>query len=166
MAAVCGPHGALYQRYSDDILIICRVEEEESIRDALVTTMNAHKLVTNDEKTERAIFDAANSQVFQYLGFNLTPKRATIRPSSLARQWRKLKYSIAKTRKIAAKAIAEGRADKIYTKRLRRRFSPVGVRNFSAYARRAALAFGSRKIVQQVMRLEREADEAIRELTK
>lgn len=122
MAALCEKYGSLYQRYSDDILIICSFENEKMISDALLTAVADEKLEIKDEKTERAIFDVDNQQVFQYLGFNITPDGATIRPSSLARQWRKLKYSIAKTKKIGSLAIAEGRADKIFTKRLRRRF--------------------------------------------
>ena len=166
IGALCNAQGALYQRYSDDILVICGIEQEKAIRDALLAAVERHKLEIKVEKTERAMFDAANPADFQYLGFNVTPSGATIRPSSLGRQWRKLKYSIAKTRKIGEAAIAEGRSDKVFAKRLRRRFSPVGVRNFSAYARRAANAFGSRKITRQVTRLERSADEAIRDLNK
>ena len=166
IAALCKALGALYQRYSDDILIICSIEQETLICDALLATVKSQKLEIKDAKTERAVFGAAGPEVFQYLGFNVTPSGATIRPGSLARQWRKLKYSIAKTRKIGSAAIAEGRSKQVFTKRLRRRFYPVGVRNFSAYARRAAKAFGSKQIVRQVMRLERRADEAIRELKK
>ncbi|MBN9457235.1 MAG: group II intron reverse transcriptase domain-containing protein [Bosea sp.] len=164
MASLCRSYGALYQRYSDDILVICKPEHEADIRVALLAAIAQAKLEIKDEKTERALFGAKSDAVFQYLGFNVTQTGATIRPSSLARQWRKLKYSIKKTRKIGELAIAEGRADKIYTKRLRRRFYPVGVRNFSAYARRAATAFGSKSIARQVKRLERRADEAIRDL--
>jgi RNA-directed DNA polymerase len=166
MAALCNARRALYQRYSDDILVVCSIEDEKVIRDALLASVVGHKLEIKDEKTERAVFDAAKPAVFQYLGFNVTPSGATIRPSSLARQWRKLKYSVAKTRKDGAVAIAEGRSDKVFTKRLRRRFYPVGVRNFSAYARRAAKAFESKRIARQVARLERKADEAIRDLNK
>ena len=166
MASICSASGALYQRYSDDILIVCGLEEEKSITTALADAVKGHSLEIKDEKTERVIFDSISQMAFQYLGFNVTPKGSTIRPSSLARQWRKFKYSLAKTRKVAAKAIAEGEADQVYTKRLRRRFYPVGVRNFSSYARRAAKAFGSRTIIRQVLRLERRVDKAIRDLNK
>ncbi len=166
IAALCNALGALYQRYSDDILVICGAEHENAIREALASAVKIHELEIKDEKTERAIFGATGPEVFQYLGFSVTSNGATIRPSSLARQWRKLKYNIAKTKKIGEAAIAEGRSEKVFTKRLRRRFYPVGVRNFSAYARSAAKAFASRQIVRQVMRLERRADEAIRNLKK
>ncbi len=84
MAALCDACGALYQRYSDDILVICRIEQEARIRDALLVAVKSHKLEIKAEKTERAVFDAANPKAFQYLGFNVTPSVASIRPSSLA----------------------------------------------------------------------------------
>ena len=164
MATLCDTRGALYKRYSDDILIICEIEDEAEVHKALLVAVKDHVLEIKHEKTERVLFDAAAPKAFQYLGFNVTPTGATIRQSSLARQWRKLKHSIKKTRKIAEAEIAGGRSNKVFTKRLRRRFYPVGVRNFSAYARRAAKAFGSKQIIRQVARLERSADKAIREL--
>ncbi len=164
MASLCLQHGALYQRYSDDILVICRLHDEAMIQDALMDAIKAVKLEINSTKTERALFDASGRACFQYLGFNVTEMGASIRPSSIARQYRKLKYSIKKTRLLGEQAIADGRADKIYTKRLRRRFYPVGVRNFSAYGRRAGKAFGADDIARQIRRIERRADQAIREL--
>jgi RNA-directed DNA polymerase len=67
---------------------------------------------------------------------------------------------------VGEQAIVERRATKIYTKRLRKRFQPVGARNFSKYARVAADEFSSKKIVRQVMKLERMVDQAIREMMK
>ena len=145
VATFCAARGALYRRYSDDILIVCSVEDETAIHNALLDAVAAHKLQIKSEKTERALFGSANSQVFQYLGFHVSRTGATIRPSSLARQWRKIKRSILKTKKIGEAAIAHGKTTGVYTKRLRQRFSPIGVRNFSSYARRAANAFGSKK---------------------
>ncbi len=164
MASLCRDHGALYQRYSDDILVICKPEYEAMIQDTLMDAIKAVKLEINGTKTERARFGASGTACFQYLGFNVTEQGASIRPSSFARQYRKLKYSIEKTRQLGEQAIADGRADKIYTKRLRRRFYPVGVRNFSAYGRRAEKAFGAGDIARQIRRLERRADQAIRDL--
>jgi len=131
-----------------------------------LSVIGRHKLEIKDEKTERVIFSMENMATFQYLGFNMTQRGVAIRGSSLARQWRKLKHSIYKTRKIGVAALDEGRSKQIFTKKLRRRFNPVGARNFSAYARRAAKAFGTKQIVRQVSRLERAADEAIRSLKK
>lgn len=164
MCEACAQSGALYQRYSDDILIICKLESAPALEKVLSDQMAIHCLKLNSEKTEKILFDPATPKTFQYLGFNISPDGAVIRPGSLSRQWRKAKRSIARTKMIAAKAISAGKADKVFTKKLRRRFTPVGVRNFSSYARRSADAFGSPKILRQVRRLERRMDDAIRDL--
>ena len=164
MVEACAKFGGLYQRYSDDILVICPPEWETEITNKLKLVVASHQLEIKDEKTERAVFEPGSEGVFQYLGFNVSQEGALIRPSSLARQWRKAKRSIRTTKRIGEQAIAEGRATKIFTKRLRERFQPVGVRNFSKYARRAADAFRSKRITRQVMRLERMVDKSIREI--
>lgn len=162
IAEACTKIGGLYQRYSDDILVICEPEYEVQITSTLKAEVLRHKLVIKDEKTERADFAPGSADAFQYLGFDISQDGASIRSSSLARQWRKAKRSIKRTKRVGEKAIAEGRATKIFTKRLRKRFHPVGARNFSKYARKAAEAFGSKKIISQALRLERMVDRAIR----
>src|SRR5262249_22595335 len=164
MVEVCGRRGALYQRYSDDILIICNSADEALIKSAFALQLREHRLEINDDKSERVVFDPCNSETFQYLGFNISTEGATIRPGSVARQWRKAKRSIARTKRIGTAAVASGEASKVYTKKLRKRFYPVGARNFSSYARRSARAFGSKKIVRQVLRFERMIDAALRDL--
>jgi RNA-directed DNA polymerase len=144
MVDACGKIGALYQRYSDDILIICAPDREMDITNALKDVIVAHKLEIHNGKTERALFGPDSEDIFQYLGFNVSRGGASIRPTSLARQWRKAKRAIKTTKRVGEEAIAVGRADRIYTKRLRKRFAPVGARNFSKYARRAAHVFGSK----------------------
>jgi hypothetical protein len=91
---------------------------------------------------------------------------AVVRASSMSRQWRKLKRNIRRAKMNGEKAIQDGTATKIFTKKLRKRFSPIGARNFSSYVRRAADAFDSKKLVSQVRRLERAADMAIRNLNE
>jgi RNA-directed DNA polymerase len=164
MIEVCRRRGALYQRYSDDILIICNSADEALIKSVFASQLKEHRLEINDDKSERMIFDPHSSEMFQYLGFNISRHGAVIRPGSLARQWRKARRSIARTKKIGAAAVASGEATKIFTKKLRKRFYPVGARNFSSYARRSAQVFGSKKIVRQVLRLERMIDKELRDL--
>jgi RNA-directed DNA polymerase len=164
MSFICKKEAALYQRYSDDILIICSVENELVIRESLDDQVEAHRLEINAKKIDRMIFDFLKPLNIQYLGFNLSPQGAALRSSSIARQWRKLRRSIARTKKLGERKVAAGNATKVFTKKLRRRFSPIGVRSFPSYARRSAKAFASKKIIKQVRRLEREADRAIRGL--
>lgn len=166
MVDACNAIGALYQRYSDDILLVCAPQHEASITAVLKAAIAAHKLEIKDEKTERAEFKPGSEDAFQYLGFNISQEGAAIRPSSLARLHRKAKRAIKTTKSRGKAAIAEGKTEHISTKRLRQRFWPTGARNFSRYARRAANEFGSKTIVRQALRLERMVDQAIRDIEK
>lgn len=162
MKEACDRLGALYQRYSDDILIICQPEHEAELEALLKAEIGQIKLEIKDEKTEKAVFDSADPQTFQYLGFNVSPDGSFIRQGSLARQWRKAKRSLRRTAEVGRAAIAEGKATKVYAKKLRRRFSPVGLRNFSSYARRAASSLKSKGIIRQIRRFERMIDTEIK----
>lgn len=164
MKAACDSVGGLYQRYSDDILIICPSSEEAALEVLLKAEVGKLQLTIKDEKTEKAVFDPLSPSTFQYLGFNVSPRGAVIRPGSLGRQWRKARRSLRKTIEVGHRAISEGRASKVYTRKLRRRFSPVGLRNFSSYARRAAKSLKSKAIVRQVRRLERMVDDTLKGL--
>jgi RNA-directed DNA polymerase len=166
MVAICATHGALYQRYSDDILIICPMGSETQLSAAVQASLIDHKLDLATDKTDTQTFGPRDKSIFQYLGFNISSDGAVIRPSSLARQWRKAKRAINATRSAGLAAISKGKTDKIYVSKLRRRFSPVGSRNFSSYARRADTAFQSKKISRQLARLERKIDAEIRALQK
>jgi hypothetical protein len=166
LLTLCTACGGLYQRYSDDILVICPLGKETEILAAVGDCLKEHRLELAADKTDQQLFDPKNPAVFQYLGFNVSPGGAVIRPSSLARQWRKAKRAIKTAERIGLDAISKGKADRIFVSNLRRRFSPVGSRNFSSYARRADKAFGSKKISRQVVRLERKIDREIRELQK
>lgn len=164
--SACRGFGALYQRYSDDILIVCSLGKEAEIIATVEDALREHRLTLAPDKTDQQSFNSATSATYQYLGFNVSPDGAIIRPSSLARQWRKAKRAFKRTERIGLDAIAKGTSEKIYVSKLRRRFSPVGARNFSSYARRADKAFGSRKISRQIARLERRIDAEIRKLQK
>jgi hypothetical protein len=164
MVAACSEAGALYQRYSDDILLICSRDAENDLTRLLMSTLDNLKLEIKASKTERKEITSSTPVSFQYLGFNISYDGAVIRPGSMARQWRKARRSIRRTRETGEAAIAAGTATKVFTRKLRRRFSPVGVRNFSSYARRSAAALGSSRILSQVRRLERMVDKAIEDM--
>lgn len=167
----CGGIGAFYRRYSDDILVICPEENAAAVEAEMVRLMDLERLELNPDKIERTDFvpDAslAAGHGAQYLGFNLGSEGATIRHSSMSRQWRKMRRAFKRTRKVAAANIAAGTADKAWTKRLRRRFTARPVRNFSSYARRSAAAFGPHeKITGQLRRFERAVERELAELKK
>ncbi|MEM6775726.1 MAG: reverse transcriptase domain-containing protein [Pseudomonadota bacterium] len=167
----CGKLGAFYRRYSDDILVICRNEHADCVEAEMIRLIELELLELNPDKIERTPFSqgkpGAGGHGAQYLGFDLGTGGATIRHSSMSRQWRKMRRAFKRTRKVAEANIAAGAADKAWTKRLRRRFTARPVRNFSSYARRSAAAFGpDEKITGQLRRFEREVERQLDELKK
>jgi RNA-directed DNA polymerase len=164
LVATCAACRGLYQRYSDDILVICPLGNEGEIIATVQDCLKEHNLQLAADKTDQQSFDTVTQAAYQYLGFNVSPEGAILRPSSLARQWRKAKRAIRMAERAGLNAILRGKADKIFVSKLRRRFSPIGARNFSSYARRADAAFGSKKIARQIARLERRIDAEIRAL--
>jgi len=178
--AYCQTIGALYRRYSDDILVIRPPQHEMAAEKEIMKLIENERLAISSAKTERTAFSGtggvASTRAAQYLGFRLHGSGAAIRESSLARQWRKMRRAVRRTKKVAERQMAAGNSKQVYTKRLFRRFSHLKVRdaeglrtirNFSSYGRRSAGAFGpDEKITQQVKRFEREARRAIEALRK
>ena len=161
MSEICENRGGLYRRYSDDILIVVDGEFEGEIIAKFGETIKNLKLVIQDDKTERVEFDLALSSEFQYLGFQLSSTDAVMRPSSIGKQWRRARRQLREIKRIGEKAIETGTATKIFTKKLTRRFLPIGIRNFSRYARNASDSLQSKTIRRQVARLERYVRAAI-----
>lgn len=164
MSSFCRSIGALYRRYSDDILVVCKVKNARDVEIKIEDLLAADGLQINRDKIEVSEFDPANvalasRRAAQYLGFTFNHDGAAIRASSLSRQWRKMRKGFRRTRDVAAKAIAQGKASKVYTKKLRKRFTSVAARNFSAYARRSAKLFDNGDmILRQLRRFEREVE--------
>ena len=178
--AYCDSIGALYRRYSDDILVVCDPAHAKAAEAKIMDLIKKEKLDISLHKTERTEFTRTGSSVggkaAQYLGFALHEAGPAIRESSIARQWRKMRRAMRRTGKVAKHNIASGKSTKAYTKRLYRRFAHLKVRddegvrvvrNFSSYGRRSAAAFGDdEKITQQIKRLERAALYEIEKLKK
>ena len=168
----CESIGAFYRRYSDDILIICQPKYASDARRKVENFIKQEKLKLSERKTEISNFPhskhaKAGNRAAQYLGFTLDPSGASIRPGSLSRQWRKMRWSIRRAGTIASEAIAEGKSEKVYTKTLRRRFSSLTGRNFSSYARRSAQAFTNDKTIKrQIRRFERGFEKELAKLKR
>ncbi|MCR6658248.1 MAG: reverse transcriptase/maturase family protein [Asticcacaulis sp.] len=161
----CALLGALYRRYSDDILVVCRAKDADALEKKILDLIKVEKLEISTDKTERTAFDAttiSSTKSAQYLGFSYYPGGAGIRPGSLSRQWRKMKRAIRRTKAAAKAAGKKGKDAKPYTKKLRRKFAPLQFRNFSSYGRRSAKAFGyGEKITAQLKRLERRFEQTL-----
>jgi len=177
----CDPFNALYRRYSDDILVVCKPSDAPVIEAEIMRMIAAENLEIAPHKTEKTLFERAKgvpraTKAAQYLGFTLDENGPAIRESSLARQWRKMRRAVRRARKSAMWRVSIGLPGKVHTKRLYRRFSHVKIydgtstrtlRNFSSYGRRSAAAFGSdEKISRQVRRFERAAQHELALLKK
>jgi hypothetical protein len=155
IASLASELGGFYRRYSDDILFVCGEEFAALAETRIQEALAGEKLEVSTSKTERTLFGPDSRKGAQYLGFELHPSGASIRPGSLSRQWRKMRRAVRRAKAAGEAAIAAGTATKIYTKSLRKRFACLPVRNFSSYARRSAEALGSPKVLRQTRRLER-----------
>lgn len=153
MKALADQHGALYQRYSDDILIICAPENADQLATAVADALTNEALQLQNDKTIRQRFTGDERDNFQYLGFQLGLGPALIRPGSLSRQWRSAKRAIRRSERKAARLAKAGQKEKIYTSKMRGRLTHVGVRNFLAYADRSSDELQSDSINQQVKAL-------------
>lgn len=164
LLAFCNSIGGLYRRYADDILVVCPPAHAAAAEALVTAALGAEKLAINPDKTERKTFSSLTFDQAQYLGFRLFNGGARIRESSLSRQWRKLRRSVRRTARVGQKAMDAGKATKIFTQKLRKRFGAHPVRNFSSYARRSANSLKSKLIIRQVRRLEKELDRLVDEL--
>lgn len=176
--ACCDQVHALYRRYSDDILVICKPDHAQAIEAEVLRLVAVERLEIAQHKTEKILFEKGRTlpratKAAQYLGFTFDESGPAIRESSLARQWRKMRRAMRRAKKSAQWRIAAGLPGKVHTKKLYRRFAYIKVhdgetlrtlRNFSSYGRRSADAFGQgEKISRQVRRFEQAA---LREIAK
>ena len=117
--------GFVYRRYCDDLLVICKPNQVNQLKDYLMDLINReYKLTIQNRKTEVVDFKPSPSgqmrsykrqfveatQTFdplpnsdsnfknlQYLGFEFNGKSIYIRPGSLSRYFRKMKARIVKS---------------------------------------------------------------------
>lgn len=152
MHNICSQTQAIYRRYCDDILIICKSGDTKFLHDRLCKQIGFHGLKIQEKKTEivkfRRIakklvaFDGSDKALIgarknlQYLGFEFDGERVYIRPGSLSRYFRKMKAGIRNT---LLKAYGKKSTNpQILIKDLLEKYSHTGKNNFVSYAYRAA----------------------------
>ena len=156
MNEFCKNHGAVYRRYSDDILIICDKDSKEDICQHIMTTikeqgkyLSIHQIEDN-KKSKSKCYDFTSDRIIedplQYLGFTFDGKDIKIRGSSMARYLRKSKRGIRSMRLATQnkiKRLVEAGQDpkqiktKLYRRSLYRNYTHLGKRTFWAYVNRA-----------------------------
>jgi hypothetical protein len=156
MHAEATKRGALYQRYSDDILVACPPTRQNVLKALVEEKLEEHGLKLQASKTDIVTLHApASTSTFQYLGYQLGHVDARLRLKSLSRQWRTAKRAVAKTERVGLSAIKQGKAKQIFTRKLHMRFTGAGGRNFLAYAERSAETLDSSAIRKQAKKLRR-----------
>ena len=166
-----------YLRYSDDILIVCNLEDENQAEQAVVSAASKHKLTMHltppkKQRTEMLIADP-NGRTAQYLGLNFNRTSMSLRPSSIARQHQRRRRSLRKGVWDAKQALKKGSRNGLFTKKLYRRFAKSGRHGFAKYGLMAARGNQSATIKHpaiknQIKKLEkiaiREIQEAVLEV--
>ncbi|MBP2304608.1 hypothetical protein GBZ48_17775 [Azospirillum melinis] len=167
MVQFCLRIGAYYRRYSDDILVVCEPEQEEAILTALNSLIEEHLLVLHDGgKCIRTEYHSGKilEKPIQYLGFIFDGNRILLRPSSLARYWRKMKLNVKKRKFCIRSAAKLGKSERIYKGTLLKKFTHFGKKhNFPAYVANACETIGEAAIKGQIKRHVSRLNQFIRE---
>lgn len=140
---------ALYKRYCDDIIVVCKPGDLDNCLEKIKSLALQNQLTINPSKTEIIYFSSDSQHLrgyadsslsrfknLQYLGFEFNGTNIYIRPSSISRYQRRLASEIRECLKAANgnKAIS----NVVFKRRLLKRFTSKGRRNFISYAIRSA----------------------------
>lgn len=163
-----------YFRYCDDMLIIIDKEFETDLENFININIELLEGVEiNPDKTEKRIFTLNHKGIIQadkplqYLGFIFDGQRILIRSSSLARFSKKMKRAVklAKDTMLKRNGIRSDKGlpiESLYRKKLYKKYSYLGNRNFLSYGYRASKIMESEDIRKQLKplwgRLQKEID--------
>ncbi len=93
--------GGLYRRYSDDIVVVCKPEYAQEIKDFVLDIIkNKFYLDINKDKVDESIFTENEGRLIcdkplRYLGFEFDGKRTLIKATSLSKFYRNMKRAVA-----------------------------------------------------------------------
>jgi hypothetical protein len=154
----------LYRRYSDDIIIVCKAEEAEYLKNLVLTTIEKNfSLSINSDKVSTSNFRDSDTGLncdtpLIYLGFEFDGKRALIKSASIAKFYRQMKKAV-KTQGRKARHNMKHKGDqastaRIYKHDLYKSYSHLGTkgreRNFYVYAKEAAKIMAEPTIKHQL----------------
>jgi len=149
MSKLAADNNAVYKRYCDDIIVVCKLDEVNFFLNQLSSLAEKNELSINADKTEITYFSKkdnlmrgykeatfTNFKNLQYLGFEFNGQNIYIRGSSISRYKRRLATEIRECLKAANGK--NSLSPTVFKKKLLTRFSSKGKRNFITYAARAA----------------------------
>lgn len=152
--------GAAYYRYCDDIILILPAAVRDEVHATLLQLISEVQLEVQEEKTEERYFELVDGhltakQPIQYLGFTFDGEHMRIRETSLCRYFERMRRGVRiaqnTKRKCDSNRISDGRSAKpLYLKKLYRKYSYLGRRNFVSYGSRAVKLMHSNSIRRQL----------------
>ncbi|MCK5080727.1 MAG: hypothetical protein KAQ63_01060 [Candidatus Moranbacteria bacterium] len=157
MSTLLSNCSGLYQRYCDDIIIVCSESDADKIEKELKKEIEKNKMNLNKSKTEKKVFtnNQGGNQVIdfftkysskiQYLGIEFDGERSFLRHSGIANYYRKMTRSI---KKFAARAKRKKRAFPV--KKVFKNFFYSRKCNYLSYAQRVSVILNSPSIKEQV----------------
>jgi len=155
--------GGLYRRYSDDIVVVCKPENVQEIKDYVLDIIkNKFYLKINKDKVDKSEFTATEKGVtcdkpLRYLGFEFDGKRTLIKPASLSKFYRNMKRAVVAQANKAKKGKYPS-TSRMYKFELYKQYSHLGSktkgrkRNFYAYAKDASEIMQEKAIMKQFSR--------------
>lgn len=137
----------IYRRYCDDIIVVVDTKDTAATKKFILDEIKRYHLEINDTKTEityfkkgskgeiRAYNDTDGYHNLQYLGFEFNGQNTYIRSSSMSRYFKRMTARIRENLKAAYGNNSMG--DTVFRKKLYKRYTNKGQRNFISYAERA-----------------------------
>lgn len=158
----------IYRRYSDDLLIVCGLDDFDFFKKTMTENIKKYKLTINPDKINDTFFlknesgdlrgyeeNSNNSKYknLQYLGFEFNGNDIFIRSASLAKYYRTMKFKIRKATRLAygKKSKTKKEKNKVFKKSLFKRYLYKGRRSFISYALNSALILKSVSIKKQLL---------------
>lgn len=152
--------GGSYYRYCDDMLLIVPRNMRIKTENFIYKEISKLKLEIQKDKNEIRIFTTTRGVLkadkpLQYLGFTFDGKSILIRSASLARYYERanggIRLAKATMEKYNSIRIERGELPRaLHLKKLYKKYSYLGRRNFLSYGYRAAKILGSNSIRKQL----------------
>lgn len=162
-----------YFRYCDDMLFIVPTKEQDKVADCASLAIQNLNVDINTDKTELRTFKVNNNGVLrskkplQYLGFLFDGENIYLRSASLARYSERMRKGVrlAKSTMRKRNHLKLKRGDKtkkLFKRKLYRKYSHLGSRNFVTYGFRAAKIMNSKTIKSQLKPLWKNLNDEIK----
>lgn len=130
--------GGLYKRYSDDIIVVCSAEHQDTVKSFMLENIKQLKLNIQEHKKKEFIVTKRNNSItccdifterespIQYLGFEFDGKNIALKSSSISKYYIKMHRSVRSSRYYSKRLRSQKFHGVIFKDRLFKRFSSYG----------------------------------------